>query len=79
MTVTVHRLKVMFLNAAGSEIRNLISVPRLFSGEKLFPTMGLEGGIWEPRVGESGRQRECVRRGNARGRWILNRDVLLPT
>lgn len=43
----------MFLNAAGSEIRNLISVPRLFSGEKLFPPMGLEGGIWKQRVGET--------------------------
>lgn len=55
MTVTLHRLKVMFLNAAGSGIRTLISVLRLFSGEKLFPPMGLEGGIWKQRVGETER------------------------
>lgn len=63
MTVTVHRLKVMFLNAAGSEIRNLISVPCLFSGGKLFPPMGLEGGIWKPGVGE----RVCVTKGKKEG------------
>jgi len=63
MTVTVHRLKVMFLNAAGSEIRNLISVPCMFPGEKLSPPMGLEGGMWSQRVGETEKrqgQRECV-------------------
>lgn len=38
VTATIRRLKVMFLNAAGSEIRNLISVPCLFWAEKLLPT-----------------------------------------
>lgn len=60
MTVTVRRLKVMFLNAAGSEIRNLISVHCLFEGEKLLPPMGLEGGIWKRRAGAREKTRVCV-------------------
>lgn len=79
MTVSVYRLKVMFLNAAGSEIRNLISVLCLFSGEKLFPPMGLEGGLWKQREGEAEKMWDKESVCDGAKRLILNRDVWLPT
>lgn len=68
MTVTVHRLKVMFLNAAGSEIRNLINVLDWFLGEKLLLPMALKGGMWKQRVEtnvavgqrETGLKQRCI-------------------
>lgn len=57
MTVTVHRLKVMFLNAAGSEIRNLINVLDWFLGEKLLLPMALKGGMWKQKVETNVRRR----------------------